>query len=48
MKQDQKTTKPFGVNLILLHPDIENLIDSCIKKKVELLFSRGDFQKKSN
>ena len=30
------TNKPFGVNLILLHPDIDDLIDCCISKKVEL------------
>ena len=28
----KKTKKPFGVNLILMHPEINDLIDLCIKK----------------
>lgn len=30
----QATSKPFGVNLIVLHPQIMDLIDVCIRKKV--------------
>jgi enoyl-[acyl-carrier protein] reductase II len=43
----KKTLKPFGVNLILLHPDIENLIDSCVLKKVNAVVFAGGFPKKS-
>ena len=48
----QKTTKPFGVNLILLHPQIEDLIQTCIKQKVEFgcvcwrVFQKGGRLKK--
>src|SRR4029077_5928103 len=28
------TTKPFGVNLILLHPDLDRLADICIARQV--------------
>ena len=40
-----KTTKPFGVNLILLHPEIESLIEVCIDKKVNLVVFAGGFPK---
>ena len=40
-----KTRKPFGVNLILLHPDIEGLIEVCIEKKVDLVVFAGGFPK---
>lgn len=30
----QKTDKPFGVNLILLHPEIEEMISACCTSKV--------------
>ncbi len=42
----QKTNKPFGVNLILLHPQIEDLIEICIKQKVSLVVFAGGFPKK--
>ena len=32
----KKTNKPFGVNLILMHPEINDLIDLCIRKKNRL------------
>ena len=41
-----KTNKPFGVNLILLHPEIENLIEVCIKTKVKLVVFAGGFPKR--
>ena len=41
----QKTTKPFGVNLILLHPQIEDLIQTCIKQKISLVVFAGGFPK---
>ena len=28
------TTRPFGVNLITMHPDLEKLVDVCLKEKV--------------
>ena len=40
-----KTSKPFGVNLILLHPEIEYLIEVCIDKKVDLVVFAGGFPK---
>ena len=43
----KKTTYPFGVNLILLHPEINKLIDSCIATKVEIVVFAGGFPKKS-
>ena len=42
----KKTKNPFGVNLILLHPDIEELINCCIKNKVTLVIFAGGFPKK--
>ena len=42
----KKTNKPFGVNLILLHPQIEELIDLCLKLKVFLVVFAGGFPKK--
>ena len=44
----KRTSKPFGVNLILLHPDIDRLIDSCVLKKLTLLCSQGISKEKSN
>ena len=41
-----KTNKPFGVNLILMHPEIEKLIDVCLKLKVELVVFAGGFPKR--
>ena len=46
LKTRQKTKKPFGVNLILLHPEIEKLIDTCLKNKVDLVVFAGGFPKK--
>ena len=43
----KKTEKPFGVNLILLHPDINELISCCVKNKVDLVVFAGGFPKKS-
>ena len=33
-KTQVMTDKPFGVNLITMHPDLELLIDVCIKAEV--------------
>lgn len=41
-KTKAKTTKPFGVNLIVMHPALEDLIDTCIQNKVtHLVFAGG-------
>lgn len=37
------TKKPFGVNLILLHPQIEELIQTCIEEKVSHVVLAGGF-----
>ncbi len=41
-----KTDKPFGVNLILLHPEIESLIEICMELEVKLVVFAGGFPKK--
>ena len=41
------TKKVFGVNLILLHPEINDLIECCILQKVDLVVFAGGFPKKS-
>ncbi len=30
----ERTSKPFGVNLIMMHPDLQDLIDVCIGQRV--------------
>ena len=42
----KKTNKPFGVNLILMHPEINDLIDLCIRKKIGFVVLAGGFPKK--
>ena len=42
-----KTKKPFGVNLILLHPEIDELINCCIVNAVDIVIFAGGFPKKS-
>ncbi|MFN7662291.1 MAG: NAD(P)H-dependent flavin oxidoreductase [Alphaproteobacteria bacterium] len=37
------TSKPFGVNLILLHPQIQELIDVCVQDKVSHVVLAGGF-----
>ncbi len=46
IKTKMKTSKPFGVNLILLHPEIEDLIDVCLENEVQLVVFAGGFPKK--
>ena len=46
-KTKKKTSFNFGVNLILMHPGIDNLIECCIKQKVFLIVLAGGFPKKS-
>ena len=45
--QKKKTHEPFGVNLILLHPKIDELIECCITNKVQIVVFAGGFPKKS-
>ena len=35
------TSKPFGVNLITMHPDLPKLIDVCLKNKVSHVVLAG-------
>ena len=37
----EKTNKPFGVNLITMHPRLESLIDTCIEEKVSHIVLAG-------
>jgi len=43
----QMTRKPFGVNLITLHPDIENLAKVCVEEKVSHVVLAGGLPKAS-
>lgn len=43
-----KTDKNFGVNLILAHPDLQDLIDVCGEKKVTHLFFAGGIVDKAS
>ena len=40
-----KTQKPFGVNLITMHPELEKLIDVCIDNKVSHVVLAGGLPK---
>lgn len=42
-KTRQMTKKPFGVNLILMHPDILDLASTCVKESVTHVFLAGGF-----
>ncbi|MFL2660839.1 MAG: NAD(P)H-dependent flavin oxidoreductase [Alphaproteobacteria bacterium] len=46
LKTKNKTKKPFGVNLILMHPQIEELIEVCLDQRVDLVVFAGGFPKK--
>ena len=46
-KTFEKTSNTFGVNLIMMHPDIDKLMTVCIKKKVKYVVMAGGFPKKS-
>lgn len=36
-----KTTKPFGVNLIVMHPELDGLVDACLAQKVSHVVLAG-------
>ena len=38
-KMHTATTKPWGVNVPLLYPEIDNLIDMLIREKVKIVFT---------
>ena len=46
-KTQSMTKNSFGVNLILMHPEIEKLIESCILEKIKYVVFAGGFPKKS-
>lgn len=37
----ERTVKPFGVNLITLHPELDDLIDTCIRESVTHIVLAG-------
>lgn len=39
------TDKPFGVNLIVMHPDLEKLMDVCIEENVKYVVLAGGLPK---
>lgn len=47
-KTRQLTSKPFGVNLITLHPELDALIDVCIEKNVSHIVLAGGLPSKSS
>tara|TARA_E500000178_G_scaffold356543_1_gene435349 strand:+ start:25719 stop:26753 length:1035 start_codon:yes stop_codon:yes gene_type:complete len=48
IKQTQiKTKYNFGVNLILMHPELQKLLDICIETDVKYVVFAGGFPKKS-
>lgn len=40
-KTREKTERPFGVNIFLRHPQIEDIVKIIIKEKVEIVFTGG-------
>lgn len=45
-KMHTATTKPWGVNVPLLYPEIDNLIDMLIREKVKIVFTSAGSPKK--
>ncbi|MBM3548741.1 MAG: 2-nitropropane dioxygenase [Alphaproteobacteria bacterium] len=37
----ERTTKPFGVNLIVMHPQLDGLVEACIAEKVSHVVLAG-------
>ena len=44
-KTRERTDRPFGVNLIVMHPDLEALITTCIEEKAGLIVLAGGLPK---
>ena len=40
------TEKPFGVNIVTMHPELEELIDVCIENNIKHIFLSGGIPKK--
>ncbi len=47
-KTREKTKKPFGVNLIVMHPDLDKLVETCIENKVTHVVFAGGIPKANN
>ena len=47
LKTQRKTKFPFGVNLIMMHPEIEKLFHVCIENNVKYVVLAGGFPKKN-
>lgn len=43
----ERTDKPFGVNLITMHPDLEDLIGVCLVRKVDYVVLAGGLPRKN-
>jgi len=43
----ERTTKPFGVNLIVMHPDLDALIDICTEHEVSHIVLAGGLPNKA-
>mgnify|MGYP001159593707 FL=1 len=43
----QMTNKPFGVNLIIMHPDLDRLVDVCLSKEVGHIVLAGGMPSRS-
>jgi len=41
LETQSKTIKPFGVNLITMHPDLDDLVEVCIRNRVGHIFLAG-------
>ncbi len=43
IKTKEKTSKPFGINIIVMNPHLESLIDVCIEEKMTHIIFAGGF-----
>lgn len=46
LKTKEKTNKPFGVNLIVMHPELDALVDVAIETEMTHVFFAGGFPRK--
>lgn len=44
---NERTSKPFGVNLIVMHPELDNLVDTCIYEGVKHVVLAGGMPPRS-
>lgn len=47
-KTHSATQKPFGVNLITMHPDLQQLMEICIEQNIQHVFLAGGLPKLSD